>query len=311
VADITYVRPQSVEEACALLARHGDEAAVLAGGQSLLPMLRSGETTPACLVDINELPGRSTVGRDGDDLVVPCLVRYVDVLESDLVATACPLLADAVAHIGDVQVRNRGTFCGGVTAVTPRGDPTAVAGALDATVVTASVDGERTHAVESIVAGAHETTLDPDELVTEIRVPVCGPGRGGGYANYEPAGVSFPVGSVAARFDLASDGDGGGDDTDADADRGHDATHIERARVFTGAFEHRPRRMAETEAALAGEPATEATLAAAADRLAEELDPVADAEGDARFKRDLSVTLAERAFADAVDDARTGVEVAV
>jgi carbon-monoxide dehydrogenase medium subunit len=297
VADITYVRPQSVEEACALLARHGDEAAVLAGGQSLLPMLRSGEATPACLVDINELPGRSTVGRDGDDLVVPCLVRYVDVLESDLVATACPLLANAVAHIGDVQVRNRGTFCGGVAAVTPRGDPTAVAGALDATVVTASVDGERTHAVESIVAGAHETTLDPGELVTEIRVPVCGPGRGGGYANYEPAGVSFPVGSVAARFDL--DGD---DPTAAE-------TRIETARVFTGAFEHRPRRMAETEAALAGEPATETTLAAAADRLAEELDPVADAEGDARFKCDLSVTLAERAFADAVDDARTGVEV--
>ncbi|WP_152042228.1 FAD binding domain-containing protein [Salinigranum salinum] len=306
MADITYVRPQSVEEACALLARHGDEAAVLAGGQSLLPMLRSGEATPACLVDINELPGRSTVGRDGDDLVVPCLVRYVDVLESDLVATACPLLANAVAHIGDVQVRNRGTFCGGVAAVTPRGDPTAVAGALDATVVTASVDGERTHAVESIVAGAHETTLDPGELVTEIRVPVCGPGRGGGYANYEPAGVSFPVGSVAARFDLAA-GDRGDDDSDAEG--GRDATHIERARVFTGAFEHRPRRMAETEAALAGEPATETTLAAAADQLAEELDPVADAEGDAPFKRDLSVTLAERAFADAVDDARTDVEV--
>lgn len=281
MTDITYARPRSVEEACSLLASHGERAAVVAGGQSLLPMVRAGDASPECLVDIDRLPDRSTVERAGETLVVPCLVRYADLLDSSLVADACPLLADAVAHIGDVQVRNRGTFCGGVAAATPRGDPPTVAAALDATVVTASTAGETRYDAASLVEGPHETVLDPTELVTEVRVPVPGPRRGGGYANYEPAGVSFPVGSVVACLTVA---DG----------------VVTEPRVFTGAFEHRPRRMAGAEAVLDGETADDPTLAAAADRLAADLDPVPDAEGDAAFKRDLSRTLAERALSDAV-----------
>ena len=282
-----YVRPSTVQETCAHLAEHGEKSAVLAGGQSLLPDLRQGEARVDCVVDINDLDGHDYVTRSDGAIEIGCLARYRDILASSAVANDCTVLRDAVEGIGDVQVRNRGTVCGSLSQAEPAGDPPVVVTALDADLVVASADGTRTVDGRSFVTGVSETVLADDELVTRIEFPIIEPPYGGAYETYEPAGVAFPVASVAAVVGL-------------------DEGTIADATVVTGAVEGKPSLIEEAASVLDGEEPTDDVLETAAGRVREAVSPVEDAEGSASFKREICRTLSYRALEIAVERARGG-----
>lgn len=279
-----YVRPSNVQETCALLAEHAEKSAVLAGGQSLLPDIRQGEAHVDCVVDINDLDGHDYVRRSDGAIEIGCLARYRDILDSAAVATDCPILRDAVEGIGDIQVRNRGTICGSLSQAEPAGDPPVVVTALDADLVVASADGTRTVDGRSFVTGVSETALADDELVIRIEFPIVEPPYGGAYETYEPAGVAFPVASVAAVVGLE-------EGTIADAT------------IVTGAVEGKPTPIEEAASALEGAEPTDDVLETAAERVREAVSPIEDAEGSASFKREICRTLTYRALQTATERA--------
>lgn len=283
---LQYARPTTVEEACSLLEDHGDAATVLAGGQSLLPSLRTGECSADFVVDINRIEGCEYVSRTDGELRVGFLARYVDVLTSSAVGGGCEMLTDAVTGIGDVQVRNRGTVCGSIAQADPRGDPPVVATALDAEIVLRDADGTRTVGGRAYFTeqGAGKA---PEELVTEVAFPVLEPPYGGAYETYEPSEVAFPVATVATVVGL-------------DGDRVADAT------IVTGAVEGTPTPMPWVARSLEGEAPTDETLRTAAERVGGRVRPSEDAEGSAAFKATLCRTLTYRALRTATDRARGG-----
>jgi len=285
MATLRYVAPETVERACSLLAEYGDDAAVLSGGQSLLPTIR--RRTAACdvLVDINDLDGRSFVERDDDQLRVGCLVRHADVADSSLVRETLPALADLAGSIGDVQVRNQGTLCGAVAHGDPAGDPPVLTALLDADVVVANTDGGRVLDGRSFYAGDHRTALETGELVTEVRFPVTDDGTGVAYEKWTPSGESYPVTTVGALVEL----DGG---------------TVTEAALTTGALESKPTPMDEAAGVLLGEEPTDEVLDRVARTLGENASPSADHEGSVAFKRELATTVARDALGGAVARAR-------
>lgn len=285
---LKHAAPETVEGACSLLEEHGDDAAVLSGGQSLIQRIRAHDAPCDIVVDINRIENQSYIERVGDQLRFGCLVRHADVAGSDLVVETNPTLADAAGSIGDVQVRNRGTFCGAVVQAEPAGDPPTVVTLFDAEIVVAGTGGDRTVAGSSFYQGSHETVLEPDELVREIRIPIPGEGAGAAYEKWTPAEGSYPIAAVGAVVEL-------------------DGETVTDARVVTGAVEGEATVIPEAAAALAGEKPTDDRRIAAARTLGEHIEPIEDFEGSTEFKRELAVTLTKDALDVAVDRAQ-GVE---
>jgi aerobic carbon-monoxide dehydrogenase medium subunit len=178
-----YVRPSSVDEAVAALAA-GDEAKVLAGGQSLLPLLRLRLSFPSVLVDLGRLNELRGVREEAGELVVGAMTTHAEVASSDLVRSRCGLLAAAAATIGDPAVRHRGTFGGSLAHADPAGDLPAIAVALDATLVAAGPSGRRSIPARDFFADYLSTALQPDEVLVEVRVPVLGEGWGYRYEKF-------------------------------------------------------------------------------------------------------------------------------
>lgn len=278
---LKYARPETVQDACSLLEEYAGEAAVLAGGQSLLPLLRLGAAATDYVVDINHIEGGAEISLEDDHVEVGFLARHTDVASSDVVREHCPVLAETAAHIGDRQVRNRGTLCGAIANGDPAGDPPVLATLLDAEIAATSVDGTTTYSGGSFYHGFYETELGETELVTAVRFPTLAPPRGAAYEKWEPSEGAYPVATVGAVVEL--DGD-----TVADA------------AVVTGAVEAGPTPMPAPIEALVGEAATEATITRAAERTGEAAEPIADAEGSVTFKRELVKTLTKRALVSAV-----------
>lgn len=167
-----YARPDTLAGALALLAEHGDAAAILAGGQSLMPMLNLRMAQPRMLLDINRIDGLDAIVVDGDRLVIGALARHRDVLASPLVAAHASLLTDALGHVAHAAIRNRGTFGGSLALADPAAELPACAICLGATIVTASVDGERTHAAADFFRGLYATACRPDELILRVCIPL-------------------------------------------------------------------------------------------------------------------------------------------
>jgi len=285
MATLRHVAPETVEETCSLLAEYGDDAAVLSGGQSLLPTIRRRTASYDVLVDIDRLDGRSFLERDGDQLRIGCLVRHADVADSKLVRETVPALADLAGSIGDVQVRNRGTLCGAVAHGDPAGDPPVLTALLDADVVAASADGTRVLDGRSFYAGDRRTALETDELVTEVRFPIPDDGTGVAYEKWTPSGESYPVATVGALVEL-------------------DGETVSGAALTTGALESEPTPMDEAADVLVGETPTDEVLDRAARTLGENASPREDHEGSAAFKSELATTVARDALGDAVARAR-------
>lgn len=167
-----YARPETLAAALSLLAVHGDAAAVLAGGQSLMPMLNLRMAQPGILLDINRIAGLDEIGVTGEHLVIGACARHRDVLRSPLVVTHAPLLAEALAYVAHAAIRNRGTIGGSLALADPAAELPACAVCLGAKIVTASIGGERTHAADHFFRGLYETACRPDEMILRILVPL-------------------------------------------------------------------------------------------------------------------------------------------
>jgi carbon-monoxide dehydrogenase medium subunit len=174
-AAFDYVRAATVDDVTAALAEHGDDAKILAGGMSLLPLMKLRLATPAVLVDVARVPDLSFIRDTGDDLTIGALTRHRDLETSDVLAQHCAVLRAVAAQVGDNQVRHRGTIGGSVAHGDPASDLPAVLLALDATFVARGPGGERRLPAADFFHGFLETALAPDELLTEIHVPKTGP----------------------------------------------------------------------------------------------------------------------------------------
>jgi carbon-monoxide dehydrogenase medium subunit len=280
-----HTAPGTVEGACSLLSEYGSRAAVYSGGQSLMPKVRRQETSQDVLVDINNIQDADYIETESGQVRIGCLARHADVVESETVREANPTLGEAVATIGDVQVRNRGTLCGAVATAAPAGDPPVLAALFDADIVATSTDGDTVYDGRSFYEGG-STELGETELIREVRFPALGPDEGAAYEKWKPAGCAWPVATVGAYLSTS-----GGT--------------VEEARLYTGALEGEPREMADSAGVIEGEPPEEGAVLDAATRLGEDAEPMADADGSVEFKRELSKKLAKDALEAAAS--RAGV----
>jgi aerobic carbon-monoxide dehydrogenase medium subunit len=203
-----YVAAESREHALQLLAEHGDDAKLLAGGHSLLPMMKLRLATPELLIDIGGLTDLARVSLDGDDLVVGATTRHADLAASDLVRAEAPLLAYAAGQVGDPQIRHRGTIGGSLSHADPAADLPMAVVALGGSMVIEGPGGSRTVSADDFFQGFFETALGPDELVTAVRVPRR-PGVPWGYQKFVRRSNDWAIVGVAAvdgRIALANMG---------------------------------------------------------------------------------------------------------
>lgn len=280
-----YVAPASLDEAIAILHAEGEEAKVLSGGQSLLPLLKLRLAAPRVLVDINRIPGLDRLDEADGALRIGALVRESDVEASTTIHARYPLLADTAAVVADPLVRNRATICGNIAHADPANDHPATLLALRAVVVARGPAGERTIPIDDFFTGLFATALRPDEIVTEIRVPAPPPRSGGAYLKLERKVGDFATAAVAAQLTLADDGT------------------IARAGIGLTNVGPTPIRARQAEARLTGQRPDDAVLADAARLAAADAQPVSDRRGSADYKRDLVRVLAFRALRRAVERA--------
>ncbi len=275
-AQFTYERATSVEHALALLSQLGPEARIIAGGHSLIPMMKLRLAQPEVLVDINDLSELAFIRIDGDELRLGALVRHAELLASPLVREHFPILCDAERVIADPIVRNRGTVGGSICQADPSEDLSAAFAALGATVVIAGPGGSRTVAIRRFHVGPYETVVGAGELLTEIRVPIR-PGGGSAYEKVERRVGDWPIAAAGAAV-WFSDG------TLADIGIGLTAVGAEQFAA------------PEAEAYLRGKAATEEALVEAGRIAAEHCNPVTDQRGPADYKRHLAAELTTRAL---------------
>lgn len=270
-----YVRPASVEEAVRTLADAGDEAKVLAGGQSLLPLLRLRLAFPELVVDVGRIPGLRGVREDGDALVIGALTTHHEVVRDPLVRRHAGLLAAATATVADPAVRHRGTLGGSLAHADPAGDLPAVALALGAELVAVGPRGRRTVPAREFFVDYLQTALRPDELLVEVRVPKTD-GWGFHYEKFNRAAQAWAVVGVAA---LVRRDDG----------------RIAEARIGLTNMGPTPLRATAAEAALAGAPVAADTVARAADAAAEGTHPSSDPSATPEYRAHLARVLTRRA----------------
>lgn len=273
-----YHAPDSLAEAIRLLATL-DDARVLAGGQSLVPMLNLRAATPSHLIDLGRVAGLAGITETSTTLRIGAMTTQRALERSDLVRRQCPLLHAAVLHVGHQQTRNRGTIGGSLCHLDPGAELPVAAAALEATLTAESPRGARTLPFADFPAGYLSTTLAPDEILTAIDVPKARTGEGCAFLEFNRRPADFAVVSVAVM--LALDGDG-----------------IRAARIAVGGIGAAPVRLGDAEAALAGRAADDATFAGAA-RFAAALPCEGDVVNPAEYRRGLAGVLVRRALAQA------------
>src|SRR5579864_2975660 len=196
-ADFDYVRPASIDEAVALLQKHGEDAKVLAGGHSLIPAMKLRLARPKLVIDIARIPALNYIRQTGSVIAIGPMTTHVEIEASNVLREKSPLLAETAEHIGDVQVRNRGTIGGSLAHADPAADYPATILALDGELVAISAHGERTIAVRDFFTGMFSTSLEANEILTEIRVAKTA-GAGTAYRKFRHPASGFAVVAVAA-----------------------------------------------------------------------------------------------------------------
>ena len=279
-----YHRPDSLEEALQLLAEHGDEAKVLAGGQSLIPVMKLRLAAPAHLIDIGRLGMDSIAEADGR-LAIGALARHRDLERSDLLKARYPVMAAAAPLISDPIVRNLGTIGGSLCHADPAGDWGSVMLALQASVVLRSGRGERELPITEFLEDTFTTALEPDEILTEVRVPQPTGSSGGTYLKMERKVGDFATVASAVHLSL-SDGT------------------IERVGIGLTAVGSKNLQPTDAEASLAGAEPTDAAFAEAGRLAAEASSPVTDVRGSAEYKRHIVDVYVRRGLARALEMAR-------
>jgi carbon-monoxide dehydrogenase medium subunit len=279
-AAFDYVAPSTVDDAVRALASAGDDAKVLAGGQSLLPVLRMRLAGPTLVVDLGRIAELRGVREDGDSLVIGAMTTHYDVQRDPLVREHDLLLAVATDTVADPQVRHRGTFGGSLAHADPAGDLLAPALALAAEFVVAGPNGRRTVAARDFFVDFFTTALESDEILVEVRVPKH-TGWGAHYEKFNRVAQAWSIVAVAAAVRVA------------------DGVFAE-ARVGLTNMGATPVRATAVEQALAGQSATAESVRSAAAHAAEGTHPTADANSDADFRRHLATVLTSRAVLAAV-----------
>ncbi|HEY1904557.1 MAG TPA: xanthine dehydrogenase family protein subunit M [Myxococcaceae bacterium] len=279
-----YHRAGSVEEAVALLGRFGESAKLIAGGHSLLPLMKLRLAEPRHLVDIRRIPALSGLREEGGALIIGTATPHQVLERSPVVRKRLPILSEAAAQIGDAQVRNMGTIGGSLAHADPAADLPAVMLALGAELVAVGPRGRRTVPVDGFFVKLFTTTLDPGEVLTEVRIPLPPAGSGGAYAKFPHPASRYAVVGVAAVVTVS-----GG--------------KISTARVAITGVGAKPLRATGTEGALVGQTVDAKVVGAAAERAVDGLTVRSDPRMDPDYWKALTVTYTRRAVATALDRA--------
>jgi carbon-monoxide dehydrogenase medium subunit len=290
VATFEYRAPTSVQEAVELLASNGDDAKVLAGGQSLVPLINLGLAHPDLLVDVNGIPGLDGIQEVNGSLAVGALVRHAAAEQSEALRRSCPLLARAIPLIGDRQVRNRGTIGGSLSHADPVAELPTVAVCLDAKMRIDGPSGSRDVPASEFFVTYLTTALEPADLLTAAWFPVLPTGTGVSFQELVRRKGDFAIVAAAAAVELAADGT------------------VRKANLALAGVAQTPIRATPAEEALRGEkPSPELFRhAAAAAARANNLDPQSDVMASADYRRAMAEVYARRALAEAAEQATPG-----
>jgi carbon-monoxide dehydrogenase medium subunit len=280
-AAFDYERAESVDHAVQLLGEHGEEAKLLAGGHSLLPLMRLRLARPSVIVDIDRLSDLEYVREDGDQVEIGSLARMCDLAESAVLQEHHPLIAYGASVVGDPQVRHRATFGGSVAHGDPASDAPALLVASGATMVVRGPGGERTVPAADFFTGFFETVLAPDEVLTAIRLPKLAPGTGWSYQKFHRRAIDWAIVGVAAVVERSNGS-------------------ISRASVALTNMGMTPIRAEGVESALAGADASSDALAAAAEHAPEGTSPPSDTNASSEYRQELSKVLVRRALEEAI-----------
>jgi len=283
-----HLLPSTLEEALSMLAEHAQDARPLAGGQSLVPMMNFRLARPTVLVDLNKIPELAYIRDAGDHLAIGAMTRERAIENSDLVRAASPLLHDATLNIAHLPIRSRGTIGGSISNADPAAEYPATVLALDATLVARSVRGAREIPAAAFFDGVMTTTLEPDEILAEIRVPKAPPGSGGAFVEIARRHGDFALAGVAAQINLD----------------GEAVTDIRLAACGVGPG---PIRLTAAEDILRAGGLTDAALAEAGRAAAEAADPEGDVHATAAYRRKLAGVMTRRAVKKAAGRARKTV----
>ena len=275
-ARFDYHRPASVEEAIAVLARYGGDARVLAGGQSLVPMMNFRIATPAALVDINRIPSLAHITVEGDTVRLGAMTRQREIEHSPVIREKLPLLAEAIRLVGHLPTRSRGTVGGSIAHADPAAEIPMVLMALDGEVVAKGPKGERRIAARDLFQDALTTSLAQDEVLTEVRFPAIPADAGCAVEEFARRHGDFALAAIAAV--IMRDGD-----------------KCTSARLAMAGVEPAPRRLAAAEAILQEKGLGDEAVAAAAAKAAEGVEPMSDHHASADYRRHLARVLLERA----------------
>jgi aerobic carbon-monoxide dehydrogenase medium subunit len=285
-APFEYHAPATLSEAIALLGRYGDEAKVLAGSQSLIPLMKLRLAQPAHVVDLRKVDGLTGVREAQGALIVGALTTHAAMATSELVRSKLPMAAEAASQIGDAQVRNLGTIGGSLAHADPSADWPAVLTALDATVVVAGPRGERTLKVQDLITGPLSTVLENGELLTQVKIPLPPARTAGAYEKLPNPASRFAIVGVAAEVSL-------------------DARNtVQWSRIAITGLAPKATRATAVEQALQGKAVDATTVKAASARAAAGMELRPDLTGSAAYKAQLAAVYTERAVLRAVSRAR-------
>jgi carbon-monoxide dehydrogenase medium subunit len=287
-ASFGYFAPRSLEETFDLLAQHGEDAKILAGGHSLLPAMKLRLASPRYLIDIGGLPGMRDIKIAGETLVIGALTVHADIVASEIVRQRVPGLTDAASVIGDVQVRNRGTIGGSVAHADPAADFPVILTTLNASFALQSPSGSRSVPADEFFIDFFTTAMAQNEILTEIRVPLPPEGTGTAYAKLGHPASGYVVVSAGALVQRQRSGS------------------CVSSRVAIGGLGSGPTRAVGTEMELQGKPLTPQLIAAAAAKVTEEVDVDDDSYASADYKRHMATVLARQAIESAVERSQKG-----
>jgi len=284
-APFEYHSAKSLEDALRLLERHGDEAKVLAGGHSLLPLMKLRLASPRYLIDLGRLRGLSYIRLEGEQIAIGALTSHADVEASDLLRGRCPLLPETAAEIGDVQVRNRGTIGGSLAHADPAADYPAAILALEAEIIATSSAGKRTIRAKDFFVDLLTTQLRPGEILTEVRVPALGPRTGTAYAKLHQPASGFAVVGAAARVALGRGG------------------KIDEVTLGITGLGAKAFRATAAEKALRGKKPNAKLVAAAVRNVAQGIEALSDIHASAEYRREMASVYLRRALERAIERA--------
>ncbi len=283
-----YYSPRTLEEAVALLQKLGPDAKLLSGGQSLIPMMKLRLLSPEYIVDINRIPNLDYITESDGHLKIGALAREHELESSEVVKQKFPILADTAKVIADPLVRSQATICGNLAHGDPANDHPATMLALGATVVATGPKGQREIGIEDYFPSLFTTALEPEEILTEIRVPTPPPRSGGAYLKLERKVGDFATAGVAVQITL------------------DEAGVCKRAGVGLTNVGMTPIKAKQAEAFLNGKQLNDAMIQQASELAASESQPMDDIRGSAEYKRDLVRVLTARALTTALNRAKGG-----